>query len=179
MAANMSIAYEVRLNILEALLKKNCVCPNFRQIKRCTGYHLATIKSSIEFMQKEGLLTGFGPKVDLRHFGYNLEVIEMVQADFSKRALAEKLGKANMDDPHVYRASSLIGPGNRNLVVRQIYKDVESYHKRTQEKYFGAIPEIYEFIRNRQAYYEVEPHYKSTSRTEALIKLIRMEKGLD
>lgn len=179
MGTNMSLTDNIRLNILEALLKKNTVIPNIRQIKRDTGYHKATIKSSLEFMQKEGLLSGFGPKIDLRKLGYNLEIVVLLHADLSKKAVLEKMVEITSKDPHVYRLSSVIGSGNWNLIVRQIYRDVESYHKWSQKTHYEALPGIYDFIKDRQIFYETEPHYKSSSRTESIVKLIKMEKGLE
>ena len=175
----MSLTDLVRINILDALLKKNSVVPNIRQIKRYTGYHKATIKGSLGFMQKEGLLEGFGPKIDLRKLGYNLEVIAMWQADFSKKDALNKILEINMSDPHTYRLSSVTGPGNWNLIVRHIYRDIESYHQWMRKNYYEVVPEIYDFIRDRQVFYEIEPHYKAVSRTGAIIKLIKMEKGLE
>ncbi len=179
MGANMNLTDNIRLNILDSLLKKNSVIPNIRQVKRYTGYHKATIKSSLEFMQKEGLLGGFGPKIDLRKMGYNLEVISMLQGDFSKKDVMDKVLEVNKSDPHVYRFSSLIGPGNWNIIVRQIHRDIESYHQWVRKNYYEAIPGIFDFIRDRQIFYEIEPHYKTASRTDSIIKIIKMERGFE
>ena len=87
----MKIDDEIRLNILEALLKDGVVSPNIRQIQKRTGYHKATIKSSIDFFKKEGLLSGFGPKIDFKKFGYKLEAVVLFQADLSDKKTFEKL----------------------------------------------------------------------------------------
>lgn len=179
MGSNMSLTDKIRVNILDALIKKNSVIPNIRQIKRYTGYHKATIKSSLEFMQQQGLLEGFGPKIDLKKLGYNLEVIVLVQADLSRKDLLEKMVQITKQDPHVYRLSSVIGSGNWNLIVRQIYKDVESYHRWAQKTYYEVVPGIFDFVKDRQVFYETDPHYKTSSRTDAIISLIKREKGFE
>lgn len=179
MGSNMNLTDSIRVNILDALIKKGSVIPNIRQVKRYTGYHKATIKSSLDFMQKGGLLTGFGPKVDLKKLGYDLEVIAMFYADLSKKDVLEKMVEVTKTDPHVYRLSSVIGSGNWNLIVRQIFKDVESYHKWSRKKYYESVPGVYDFIKNREIFYETEPRYKTTSRTDSIIKLIKMEKGFE
>src|SRR3990167_34373 len=52
MAASMKMGDEIRLNILSALLKQGSVSPNLRQLQKYTGYHKATIKSSLDFLSK-------------------------------------------------------------------------------------------------------------------------------
>ncbi|MFH0714528.1 MAG: hypothetical protein V1847_02050, partial [Candidatus Diapherotrites archaeon] len=90
MAIPMKVDDEVRVKILGALLEKNVVMPNLEQIKRKTGLHKATIKSSLEFLEKEKVIEGFGPKVNFRKFGYNLEVISFLQVDMAEKKLLEQ-----------------------------------------------------------------------------------------
>ena len=99
MSGQMQLTDEVRLNILETLLDKGSVSPNLRQLKRRTGYHLATIKGSLEFLKKEGLLEGFGPKVNFRKLGYKLESIVLIQADLSEEKVFKKFLDAVKGDP--------------------------------------------------------------------------------
>jgi DNA-binding Lrp family transcriptional regulator len=177
MATIKKIDDEIRLNILEALLKKRSVVPNIRQLQKYTGYHKATIKSSLDFLGKEGVLTGFGPKVNFRKFDYKLEPMVLLQVDMTKKKLFDNLMAEINKDPNLYRLSSLVGSGNWNLIARHIYEDVESYHKGSQEKYYQKIPGIYELITDREIFYGTEPHYKNESRTESIIKIIRQKKG--
>jgi len=84
MAQKMKVDDEVRLNILKALLDKNSTQANLRRIKAKTKYHLATIKGSLDFLQKEGILNGYGPKIAFWKLSYKLEAVELLQLDFSK-----------------------------------------------------------------------------------------------
>jgi len=179
MALQMNLTDEIRINILDALLKKGAVVPNVRQIKRHTGYHKATIKSSLDFFEKEGLLEGYGPKVNFKKLGYDLETIVLLEADLSNEKVFDKFLAAAKKDPHLYRFSAIMGAGNWNLVNWQIHKDVESYHHNVEKNYYKAIPGIYNLIRNRQIFYATEPYYKNASRTKSLIEIIKKEKGLD
>ncbi len=174
----MRIDDEIRLNIAEALLKEHSVMPNIRQLQKYTGYHKATIKSSIDFMKEAGLLLGYGPKFDFKKFGYKLEVIALFQADMSDKKTFEKILQAAKEDPNMYRLSSIIGSGNWNLMAHHIYKDVDSYHKDITKKYYEKIPQIFSVLKDRQIYYENEPFYKAASRTTAMVEIIRKEKGL-
>jgi DNA-binding Lrp family transcriptional regulator len=179
MATQMRIDDEIRLNIIEALLKNRSVVPNIRQIKKYTSYHKATIKSSLDFLMSENLLIGFGPRINVRRFGVKLEVIELLQADLSEKKLFERFLKAVQKDSHTYRLSSIVGSGNLNLVARHIYPDIESFHANTQKQYYEKIPGLFKLIKDRQIFYSTEPFYKNESRTKSIIETLKKEKGLE
>jgi len=174
----MKIDDKTRLLLLEALLKKRSVKPNIRQLKAYTGLHKATIKSSLDFLEKQGVVTGYGPKVNFKPLGFKLEVTTLLQADLSNKKIFDALMKKAESDPHLYWFSGMLGSSNWNIVMRQIYRDVESYRQHFEEHYFRAIPSIYDFIRDRQILFTTEPVYKSTSRTNSIIESILMERGL-
>jgi DNA-binding Lrp family transcriptional regulator len=175
----MKVNDEIRLNILKALLDKGSTQPNVRRIKAKTGYHLATIKSSLDFLQKEGILTGFGPKLAFWKLGYKLECVELIQLDFSKRDLIEKYLAVVKDDPHVFSFNSIMGSGNFNVMSLQFYEDVESYHKNLQENYVKKIPNYYEVVKDRQVFYQTEPTFKRGSRTDSIVEILRKKMALD
>jgi len=177
MAGIMKIDDEVRIKVLEALLQKGAVIPNIRQIKRHTGLHKATIKSSLDFLVKQNILNGFGPKINFREFGYRLEPLELLQIDLSQKTLFEKFLNEAKKDPHIYRISAIIGAGNWNVAIRHFYSDIESFHKHTQKAYYEKIPRIYDLIKDRQIFYGTEPFYKVESRTKSIIEIIKHKKG--
>src|SRR3990167_5117133 len=160
MAMVMRLDDEIRLKILDALLQKRSVVPNIRQIQKYTGFHKATIKSSLDYLQREGLLQGFGPKLDFKKLGYKLEVRAFFQLDMSDKKIFDELLKAMADDPNLYWATAVIGSGNWNLMVSHIYKDIESYHKGIMAKYYQKIPDIYKAIKDRQIFYVTDPVHK-------------------
>jgi len=178
MAAIMKMDDEVRLNILTALLKNGSVSPNVRHIQKLTGYHKATIKSSLDFLAKEGLLTGYGPKVDFRKFDYRLEVLTLLQTDLTDKDFLKKFLDEVKKDDNLYFLSGILGSGNWNILARHIYKDIESYHKGVGKKYFENLSGIQDFVKDRQIFYVTEPFYKLDSRTDALIHAIRKSRGL-
>ncbi len=175
----MRVDDEIRLKIFEALIKENTVLPNIRQIQKHTGYHKATIKASLEFLKKNGILKGYGPKIDFKKFGYNLEAVVLWQVDMSNKETVERILHTAKNDPNVYRLSGIIGSNNWNLMSHHIYKDVETYHKDINHKYYEQIPKIFEAIKDRQIFFETEPFYKMNSRTKIMIDIIRKEKGFD
>ncbi len=178
MAVQMKMDDETRLNILSALLNAGSVAPNIRQLQKYTGYHKATIKSSLDFLTKQGLLTGYGPKVDFRKFGYKLEVMTLIQADLTRKGFLEKLLDEVKKDHNLYFLSGLVGSGNWNLIARHIYKDIESYHDGVNRNYFEKLAGIHDFVKQREIFYVTEPFYKLDSRTDSLIETIRKSKGL-
>jgi DNA-binding Lrp family transcriptional regulator len=175
----MKLDDEIRLNILKALLEKGSTQPNIRRIKTKTGYHLATIKSSLDFLQKEGILNGYGPKLAFWKLGYKLECVELLQLDFSKRELIEKFMDVVEKDPHVFSFNSIMGSGNFNVMSLQFYEDVESYHKNFQENYVKRIPGYYDVVKDRQVFYQTEPTFKRGSRTDSIIEILRKRAALD
>ncbi len=72
-----------------------------------------------------------------------------------------------------------MGSGNLNLLARFIYRDIESFHKGLNEKYFEKISGIHDFIKSKEIFYVTDPFYKTQSRTGSLIGIIRKAKGLD
>ena len=85
---------------------------------------------------------------------------------------------AAKNDKNLYRLSEIIGSNNWNLMSHHVYKDVESYHKDITKKYYEKIPGLFEIIKDRQIFFETEPFHKMSSRTEAIIDIIRKEKGV-
>ena len=179
MTTIMKLDDEIRLNILSALLEKGSVSPNIRQLQKYTGYHKATIKSSLDFFAKEGLITGFGPKVDFKKFGYKLEVLTFFQADLTQKEILDKFLKEVKKDSNQYFLSGVVGSGNFNLVARSIYRDIESYHKEVNKNYFEKIEGIHDFVKSKNIFYVTDPFYKTDSRTDTLIKLVRKARGYD
>jgi DNA-binding Lrp family transcriptional regulator len=175
-SSQMKVTDEIRINILEALLKTGSVQPNLRQVQRRTGYHKATIKSSMDFLQKEGILHGFGPKINYRKLGYDIEVLSINKVDLSEeKAFAKYLATIEKDD-HVYWVGSVVGSGNWNILTRNLYKSVEKYHESFQKRY-RSIPGFYDLVTDTQSFFSVEPIFKHTSRTKSIIELIKRERG--
>ena len=179
MSSVMRLDDEIRLKILSALLKQNSVSPNIRQLQRYTGYHKATIKSSLDFLSKEGLLMCFGPKFDFQKFGYRLEVLSFFQADLTQKGLFAKFLAEAKKDPNIYFLSGVVGSGNWNIMARHMYRDIESYHREVNAKYFEKIPGMHDLMKGREIFYVTEPFYKLASRTDSLVELVRKSKGVE
>jgi hypothetical protein len=102
----------------------------------------------------------------------------MLQADMSEKRVFNDFLETARRDPHLYQLSAIIGSGNWNLIARFVDKDIESFHKNDEERYYKAVPGIFKLLRDRQIFYATEPLYKNASRTASLIELIRRDKGV-
>jgi len=170
---------EIRLKILNSLLSKGVVKPNIKQIKRETGFHKSTILSSLAFLEKEGILTGYGPKIDFRKFGYSLEIVTLVQADLFNKPVFEEFLREAKKDASIYWLSEIFGSGTYNVLMRQVHGDVESYNKHMQQHYYSKIENLHKLILTKQVFFTTEPIYKNVSRTQSIIELIKKGRGLD
>ncbi|MDO8647143.1 MAG: hypothetical protein Q7R70_01875 [Candidatus Diapherotrites archaeon] len=167
-----------RIKILWALNEKGIVSPIIERVKRQTKLHKATVKSSIDFLEKNGVIVGYGPKVIFKKLGYELEILELLQVDLSEKHTFELFLKEAQKDPHVYMMAPIIGSGNLNIVLKHIHKDIESFHKYSNTNYYERIPGLYKLIKDRQIFYISAPTYKNEPRTKSIIKIIREENGL-
>lgn len=179
MSLQMKPDDEVRLKVLGALLEKKVVMPAIERIKRKTGLHKATIKSSLAFLEKFGMIESYGPKVIFKKFGYNLEILELLQVDLSEKQAFEQFVKEVQKDPHVYMMAPMIGSGNLNIVLKHIHKNIESFHTHSIKNYYERIPGLYKLIKDRQIFYIAAPEYKNKPRTDSIINIIKQEKGLE
>jgi DNA-binding Lrp family transcriptional regulator len=175
----MQLYDEGRIKVLEALLAKNAVKPNIQQLKTRTKMHKSTLKSSLAFLEQQGVVHGYGPKIDFRRLGYKLEVTTLMQVDLSQRELFNKFLDRARQDPHMYWLSGLLASSNYNIIARHIYSDVESFWKHMQEYYYEQIPDLYSLIRDKQIFFTTEPVYKSESRTKSIIQLIKHARGME
>ena len=179
MVIKMDIRDEARIKILAALLKRRSVHPNISEIQHDTKLHKATIKASLDFLKKQGVLAGFGPKVNFKNFGFKLEVVTILQLDLSEEKVFSDFLSGCTKNSHIYSVSSIIGSGNWNLMLRHYYKDVESYHADWEKNFSKKIPGLFRLIKDRQVFYLADPSYKEAPRTNSIIELVLKEQGFD
>jgi len=179
MVIKMGVRDQTRISVLKALLAKRSVGPNISEIQKDTGLHKATIKSSLDFLQKSGVLAGFGPKVNFKNFGFKLEVVTILQLDLSEEKVFSDFFNRCRENSHIYSVSSMIGSGNWNLMLRHYYPDVESYHADWEKNFAKKIPGFFKLVKDRQMFYLADPVYKESSRTNSVIELVLHEQGLD
>src|SRR3989344_6139859 len=106
MPVNMRVDDSIRLKVLSALLEKNTITPNIKQIQHKSGLHKSTIKASLNFLEKNGLIEGYGPKINLSTLGFRLEALVLYQADLSEKEMFDKFIATAKKDHHVWKLSS-------------------------------------------------------------------------
>lgn len=163
----------VRIRVLEALLKPDSVAPNISRIQKYTGLNQATVRASLEFLEKNAL-GSYLPMIDMEKMGFGLEVITMYQFDGSDKEKTKKFMDEIGRDPHIFYCYGMAGSTNWNLVTRQMFRDVESYLESVQE-YYVRVPELYELVQDKMVFYVRRPVYKKMSHFEAVVGILKQE----
>jgi len=179
MAVIKKINDSIRVKILSAMMKKGSVMPNVRQIKKITGFHRATIKSSLDFLEKEKFITGYRPLLDPVVAGYNLKSFSYFQIDLSSKEKQKQFFDSVLNDKNVLSASQVISEGNFNVSLSFLSKNIEEQHNNLRDKYIYKIPNYYDFIKKSSTFYLSSPIYKEKNSIDALIELLLEEQGLD
>lgn len=179
MAVIKKIDDPIRVKILSAMTKSGAVTPNIRQIKKLTGFHRATIKSSIDFLEKEKFILGYRPLLDPLVAGYNLKSTSYFQVDFSEKETYKKFLNLIEKDKSVLSASQVISDGNYNLSLSFLSKNIESLHNNLRDKYIYKLPNYYDFVKKSSSFYLSSPIYKDVNEIDTLISLLLEEQGIE
>lgn len=158
--------------------QKSCISPNIRQIKKVTGFHRATIKSSIDFMETQNFIQGYRPLLDPSLAGYSLKSHSFFQIDPSFQDSQKGFINALLRDKNVISASSVISEGDFNLAVSFLSKDIETFHSSLKEKYLYKLTNYYDFVKKTSNFYLSKPFHKSKNQIDVLIDLLMQEQGL-
>jgi DNA-binding Lrp family transcriptional regulator len=177
MAVVKKINDSIRVKILSAMTKKGAVVPNIRQIKKTTGFHRATIKSSIDFLESEKFILGYRPLLDPLIAGYNLKSSSYFQVDLAMKDKQNDFLEVLKKDKNVISSSQVISDGDFNIAISFLSKNIESFHNSLREKYIYKIPHYYDFIKKSSSYYLSSPIYKTKNEIDVLIDLLNEEQG--
>lgn len=179
MAVVKKINDSIRVKILSAMTQKGSIQPNIRNIKKITGLHRATIKSSIDFLEGEKFIQGYRPLLDPLIAGYNLRAYSFYQID---SLLKEKVlqFKENLEkDKSVISSSSIISDGDYNFGVNTLSKNIETFHNNLKNNYVYKIPNYYDLVKKSTHFYSTNPNFKIKNEIDILIDLLLEEQGLD
>ncbi len=179
MAIVKKITDPIRIKILTAMRKNGCILPNIRRIKKVTGFHRATIKSSIDFFEEEKFITGYRPLLDPQLVGYNLPAKSYLQLDVSNKEAYKKLLGVISRDKNVLIASEVISENNTNFAIGFLSKNIEDYYNNIKNKYAHTIPNYYDFVKKSSVFYLSNPYHKKTNEIDAIIDLLAEEQGIE
>ena len=177
MPTQKKIIDPIRVKILSAMKEKRAVTPNIKEIQKITGFHRATIKSSIKFLEENKFIYGYRPLLDARVAGYKLKSKVLLQVDLSNKQRFNEFLKIINEDRNVVSCSQAITDKNANIIVEFLSKNIEEYYNDFQAKYYQRISNIYDFIKERNMCYLSEPIYKSTNEIDTLIGLLEQDIG--
>jgi len=179
MAVVKKINDPIRVKILSAMTKKGAITPNIRSIQKITGFHRATIKASLDFLEKENFVLGYRPLLDPLIAGYNLKATSYFQIDPSLKETYKKFTDLVSKDKNVLSASQVISDGNYNISLSYLSKNIESLHNNLREKYIYKLPNYYDFVKKSSSFYLSTPKYKDSNEIDTLISLLLEEQGLE
>jgi len=162
----------IRVKILSAMRSAGALSPNIKMIKKLTGLHRATIKSSIKFMEDKKLITGYRPLLDI--FGTDQKLIAQVylQIDTSNKAKYSQFIDIVKQDYHVVSCSEIISEGDYNLEIKFLVKNIEEFHKHLRDKYYSAIICPYEFIMKKSVFFISTPIYIYKNEIDAVVDIL-------
>lgn|GEM_PF-429140 len=164
----------VRLKIIKALFEPGAIRPHLRTIQRATGLHLATISSSLDFLQKENIIFEYLPRLNPLAFGLKLFGFLLLQIPPVPREPFNKLVAAAQADPNVMLFSSIAG-SQYNVCVEFLHPDVSSFNRSLQQ-YYEAVPEL--VASPKEILYVTEPIYKNYSRSLTALNLLKRQLGV-
>ena len=179
MAVVKKINDSIRVKILDAMRKKGSVVPNVRQIQKITGFHRATIKSSIQFLEKENFITGYRPLLDPKVVGFNLNAMQYMQVNFSEKEKFKKYLELVTQDKSVYLCSEVISDSSFSLALGYLSRNIESHHINIKNKYVLGLSNYFDFIKQNSTFYLSSPVYKNLNQIDVIIDLLKEELAID
>lgn len=179
MPVKKQIVDSIRIKILSAMTEKKAVTPNIRQIQKITGFHRATIKSSINFLEENEFITGYRPLLNPVKAGYTLKSHTYLQMDLNEKEKLKSFIATIKADPNVVSCSQVITDRYTNVCMTYLSKGVEDYYNNVQKKYYLSVPKIYDFVDKRIIYYLSKPYYKYKNEIDATIDILKSEVGID
>jgi len=168
----------IRTKILSAMRKKDVLYPNIRHLKRLTGFHRSTIKSSIEYLEKSGFITGYCPSLNPNVAGYGLRVWTFLQMDLSNDAVNKNFQKTITSIPNIYHCSEVITDKGYNTAIGYLAKNVEDYYNNIQRQYFTINPQVNNYIKERTVFYLTQPQHVQKNLSDTLVDILEKEQGL-
>jgi DNA-binding Lrp family transcriptional regulator len=177
MPTKKKIIDSIRIKILSAMREDKAISPNIKQIQKITGFHRATIKSSINFLEQNKFIEGYRPLLNPKIAGYNLNSKVLLQVDMSDKKKFNDFLKMVDNDSSVVACSQVIADNQSNIFLEMLSKNIEQYYKDFQEKYYLKTTNVYDFIRNREMFYLSEPTYKKKNEIDTLIDLLEKDVG--
>ena len=179
MATSKKLDDSIRVKILSAMQKKGCIQQNVRRIQKETGFHRATIKSSIDFLEKNEFIKGYRPLLESQKVGYNLNIFSFLQTDLNDKTSFNKLKENALKDSNVIFFSDTISESNYNIALGYLSKDIEDFHNNIKDKYQLDIPNYLDFVKKQTNFFQAHPFYKNNNRTDALINLLKKKVGME
>ena len=171
-----------RKKLVKCFADEDTLKPNVKQLQKLTKLHASTIKSSLHFLKKEGVLKGFAPSMNFEKIGLKNLVFDFYKMDFSDEKGLATLKKVLEEDQNMFHAGSVFGDGEHNFLIMQAYTTVENYQNGFREKY-GQEKDLSNFLQNRMTFFATSSPIEAKglwpSRSTAILDILLEEAGMN
>ena len=172
----MKVDDTIRVKVLSALFEKGCIEPNYSKIARTSGLDVKTVRNSLFFLEKEGVVSNYMPLVNARELGFYRIHTDVTRYDFANERerdhIYKEIAKRN---PHVYMTYKTDGPGLMNRFTIGIYRN--SHEKYKMERKLEDKLHLQRWIKDKISIPLMEKvKYEALSKT--MVNILKKEKGL-
>jgi DNA-binding Lrp family transcriptional regulator len=172
----MKVDDTIRIKVLSALFEKGCIEPNYSKIARTSGLDVKTVRNSLFFLEKEGVIRNFMPLINARKLGFFRIHADVTRYDFSNERerdhIYKEIKKRNPNEYMVYKTD---GPGLMNRFTIGIFRN--THEKYQLERKIENELHTQRWIRDKISIPLMEKvKYDSLSKT--MVEILKKEKGL-
>jgi len=172
----MKVDDDVRLKVLSALFQSDAIEPNYSHIAEISGLDIKTVRNSLFFLEKEGIIDNYSPMLDVKKLGFNHNHVIVTQFEFDNESQEKEMRDKIMKEiPNMYLVSECDGPGLMNTFHVGIYRT----HKERHDLVTKASQKLRlrRFIKQKMSIPLFE-RYHMNSPSKTIIKILMKERGL-
>jgi len=171
----MKVDDNVRIKVLSALFKEGAIEPNYSHIAKISGLDIKTVRNSLYFLEKEGIVKEYIPEIDSGKLGFRHRHINVVQFEFeNEKQQQQMLERIKKEIPNVYIGAECDGPNLMNNLFIGIYRS--SYDRYSKIKKIAIQLGLRKHLKNKMSIPFFKRYHHSPGKV--VIDILKKEKGL-
>jgi hypothetical protein len=143
-----------KAKVLECLTNGEGLKPNIRHIKKLTGLHSATIKSSLNFLVNQKVILAYYPCVDISKIRTRFFVFDFLKIDTSDVDVINALKEISMKEKKIFRAGLFFGNPDHNAAFIQPSGSVELYMENFEKRYYST-PGLKNYFSHKETIFSI------------------------
>lgn len=155
---NIDLNDPTTINLISALFRAYKPLPS--KIQKITGLSKSLISDRLDYLYSSGACNGVFPRLHLGKCGMGIVVFGFYNLSKNMKSTYDKVKEVLKNDPHVILAGDTFGPDNTNAHVSYVFEDVNAWQANQSQNYWGKIPELNDFVRNRYSILASLSHIK-------------------